>query len=307
MNTTIDKSRFASTIAVTRYRKSELDENGRPHRWGARQFKSNQIVLETDEFIFVSHRPVAEGSALPRLVTVDPQWSLIEQYATSHTARRGDSLESRGLLQSTLSSDTLERVLQVACDMGRWDIAFMIILRVYRLNALTPAGVIWDRFPHHSQMRVVSDGRLLVPGGLAKTVIERWWAWQGGYHCPTALLHTDFDEYERFMNGIRNPFNLVGVSEDVVISELNIDLPVGVIPPALTAGELGNREWFWGAGVAYLANAQGKVLPYWYVSDRGDVPEVEQLAWSVETRTNVARSMNLPILIARRSSQSFDF
>lgn len=307
---TIDKSRFAQTMTVTRLAKTELDEHGQSRRWGAKRFKPNQIVLESDEFIFVARSPVEEGSSVPTLVTLDPSWSLMEQFASEKTGRvqrTGDSVESRGLLRSTLTSDTLDRVLQVACDMGRWDIAFMIILRVFRLEALTPAGVIWDRFPHHSQMRVVSDGKLLVPSGVAKTVIERWWAWQGGYHCPTSTLHTDYEEYDKFMDGLRNPFQLVGTSEDNVKSELNIDLPVGSIPPALTAADLAGRDWFWGAGVAYLVNAQGKVLPYWYVSDRSDVPEVEQLAWDASTRTNVARSMNLPILVARRSSPSFDF
>lgn len=299
----IDKNRFAQLTKVSRFHRSELDENGAPRRFGSRKFDQKQVVLETDQFVFVTRNEVAEGIEIPRMVALDPRWTLVEAFATNTLRGTRGGVDSRGVLTTSLTSETLERALQIACDMGRWDIAYMMILRVYGLAPLTPQSVIWERFPHASQMRVVSDSKLLVPSGLAKTIIERWWAWQGGYHGTS--IHVDYEEYERFMNGIRNPFTLVGTSEAAVRSELNIELPVGVIPPALAPADLAGRAWYYGDGVAYLANSQGKVLPYWYVSgSEGStiLPESE-LAWGAEVRTNVARSMNLPILIMRRSSQ----
>lgn len=40
-----------------------------------------------NEFIFVARTPVEEGSSVPTLVTLDPSWSLMEQFASEKTGR----------------------------------------------------------------------------------------------------------------------------------------------------------------------------------------------------------------------------
>lgn len=306
MSQTLDKSRFATTMTVSRYAKADLDDQGRPTRFNAKPFTPNQVVLETDDFVFVSRVPVAQGTTIPRLVNVDPKWTLSEQFATKVTlGAGGDAPQVHNLMGHLEASDDLDRALQAACDMGRWDVAFMMVLKVWDLGEMSPASVLWDRFPHASRMSVVSGGRLFVPGGLTKTVIENWWAWQGGYHCPRDLLWTDWDEYERVMLGIRNPFRLAGIPNGPVLTK-RTDRPVAVAPPALDPSDF-TRPWLEGRGVAYLANAQGDVLPYWFVARpdgaQGQVAE-DQLAWGEDVRNRLASQMNLPVLIARKSSVS---
>ena len=306
MSQTIDKSRFATSMAVSRYAKSELDDQGRPTRFNAKPFTKNQIVVETDDFVLVSRVPVAAGTTIPRLVNVDPQWTLAEQFATKITlGAKGDAPQVHNLMAPLEASDDLDRALQAACDMGRWDVAYMMVIKVWDLGELSPTSIIWDRFPHASRMSVVSDGRLFVPGGVTKLVIENWWAWQGGYHCPRQTLWTDWVEYDRVMASLRNPFKLAGMLSEPKLTS-RTDRPVAAIPAALDPRDI-TRSWKEGRGVAYLANAKGDVLPYWFVTGsvgaQGQIAE-DQLAWGEDVRNHLARQMNLPVLVARRSSVS---
>lgn len=300
----IDKSKFVGAMKVARHAKASLDAQGNPTRWNSRPWNPNQIVLETDKFVFVSRMAVAPGQEIPRMVETERGWTLMEEYASRLTSRP-NKLKPRGFAQYGLwGSEELDRGLQVACDMGRWDIAFMMVVKTWGLGEIAPNEVLWDSFPHTSTMSVVSQGRLFIPSGLTKQVIENWWAWQGGYHSPKATLWTDWDEYEAVMRGLRNPFKLGGVPDDIGVVRLSrTERPLGVVPPALTPGDLSGREWWYGAGVAYIANHTGTVLPYWYVSAAdGSRGNVEELAWGSGVRNNLSRQMNLPVLIARQSS-----
>ena len=306
MSQPLDKSRFATSMLVSRYAKSELDDQGRPTRFNAKPFTPNQVVVETGDFVFVSRVPVAPGTTIPRLVDLDPQWTLAEQFATTMTlGAGGDAPQVHNLMAPLESSDDLDRALQVACDMGRWDVAYMMGLKVWDLGELAPASILWDRFPHLSRMSVVSDGRLFVPGGLTKKIIEQWWAWQGGYHSPREFLWTDWDEYDRVMGSIRNPFKIAGMLMPPTLTK-RTDRPVAAAPAALDPADI-PLAWMEGRGVAYLANAKGDVLPYWFVTSsvgaQGQVSE-DQLAWGEDVRNRLARQMNLPVLVARRSSIS---
>lgn len=298
----LDPTKFASGMRVTRHAKETLDDQGRPTRWNSKPWKANQVVLEDSKYIYVSRQPVGEGTAIPRMVEIVRGWTLVEAYAGSLVG--SPSLTpGRGLgAIKPWNSDDLDRGLQVACDMGRWDIAYMMVVEVWGLGEVGPADVLWDTFPHISAMSVVSGGRLFVPAGLTRTVVENWWAWQGGYHNPRGTLWTDWDEYGRVMAGLRNPFKLGAVPANLGVLQPS-ERPVGQAPRALDPAELAGREWWWGQGVAYLANARGTVLPYWYVTgDQGATGHVEELAWGADVRNKLSRQMNLPVLIARRSS-----
>lgn len=308
---TVDRSRFAQSMTVTRHFKNELDAAGRPTAFNSKPFEPNQIVMESDEFVFVSRVPLTAGSAIPRMIEVEPGWSLVDQFASRASVPvplRGQAVVPRGFATPVESNEGLDKALQVACDMGRWDIAFMMVVKVWDLGVVTPSSVVWETFPHHSVMSVVTEaaggGRLTVfsPAGLSRTVIERWWAWQGGYHNKRASLWVDWTEYKAVMEGLRNPFNLAGQPghpETIKASKR----PVALVPGALAPSDLTGKAWFWGDGVAYLANSRGEVLPYWFVSGKdGAQGEVAELAWGEDVRNRLGRQMNLPILIARRSS-----
>ena len=295
----IDKSRFISSMKVSRHSKASLDDAGRPTKFNAKPWEPNQVVLESDDFIYVSRVPVAPGAEIPRMVDVSPSWTLMEEYASRQVVSEGRILGARGLATSTWTSEDLDRALQVACDMGRWDIAYMMVLKTWDLTELSPTAFLWESFPHTSQLSIVSGGRVFSPGGLTKTVLESWWAWQGGYHCPKATLYTDWGEFAQVMGGLRNPYALVGITPMVIGSQ---DFPAGVLPPSLNPKKI-KSDWWWGQGVAYLANSKGIVLPYWFVtSDAGSRGSIEELAWGSTVRNSMSRKMNLPVLIARRSS-----
>lgn len=298
----LDKSRFAQAVKVTRHDRSTLDESGNPTKYQAKPWKPNQIVLDTERYIYVSRLPVEAGTEIPRMVDVNPGWTLMEEYASRTLTHKPRDTPTRGGTHSPSRNQDLDRALQVACDMGRWDIAFMMVVRHWDLGAVKPDSIVWETFPHTSQMSVISDGRLFTPAGLSKVVIENWWAWQGGYHCPGSVLWVDWDEYAAFMNGIRNPFKLAGVPdmEERISSE---ERPVGQVPGALNPSDLAGRAWWWGQGVAYLANHLGTVLPYWFVtSEDGSTGRVGELAWGPSVRNSLSRKMNLPVLIARKSN-----
>lgn len=295
----MDRARFAQGTKVTRYAVNEVDSvDGvhRPHLWNAKPFTDDQVVLKTDKFYFVSRAGVAPGTRVPVLSQVSRDWSLVEEYA-QRVSGRPNEMGVRGLGLG-IRSDDLDRGLQTACDMGRWDVAFMMVVRAWDLGGVAPNMVIWDSFPHESSMAVVSGGRLFVPWGVARKVLENWWAAHGGWHCKVPLM-ADWAEYEAVMGGLRNPLRLAGLPETLPSVEKEAR-PVGVVPAALTPADLAERAWAYNDGVAYLANAKGTVLPYWYATGPEGSTGMAEAAWGEDVRNRLMGQMNLPILIARR-------
>lgn len=306
----IDPTHFATGIKATRYKKSETKSVGDQFlvkRFNVKPFTKDDIVYETTEFYFVN-RNRSNLKDLPLLVSFDPGWTLLDEIMSERVGHRSNVRDlDRGISQIVpLSLAEVDRALNIAQDMGRWDMAYLMILDLFDLDWLTKSDVLWERFPHRSAMSVIVDNRLFVPTGAMKEVIEKWWALNGGYHGPTKLYAPTPSEYEEFMNGLRNPFLLAGVDKNIAKNKIaNSMLPVGYKPEELRAERLVGREWWSHDHVAYLADGDGVVLPYWFV-DKNNGKEPSRVGWDLKLRKQLAASMHLPLLLKRQVEQHYE-
>lgn len=290
-------------MRVSRYEKGSVDLNGdvfRCRRVNSRPFYADQIVHETDHFYFVN--PIRTNKvdiSAPRLV--ERSWNLVDEIAIGRTGKADIAGLNRGVSElPPLTIVELDRALNMAQDMGRWDMAFRMILDLYAVEELDKASVVWERFPHRSAMAVIVGDRMIAPGGAAKDVIEKWWAYNGGYHGPSRVYLPADSEYKQFMTGVRNPFTLCGVDRAIHRERIaRALLPVAHLPGELTAERLAGREWWSHDRVAYLADVDGVVLPYWYVNENNG-REPNRVAWDEQFRKRLASHMLLPLLVQRR-------
>lgn len=306
----IDPKNFATGIKATRYAKDEVKLSGDQYtvrRFGSKPFTKEAIVYETSEFYFVN-RDQTSVRDMPLLVSFDHTWTLLDEIMSERVGHRSNVRDlDRGIshvLPLTLTD--VDRAINIAQDMGRWDMAYAMILDLFGLAWLHKSDVIWERFPHRSAMSVIVDKRLFTPAGAMKEVIEKWWALNGGYHGASKLFAPTKTEYEEFMLGLRNPFLLAGVDKSVAKNKINNSmLPLGHKPEELRAERLVGRDWWSHDHVAYLADSDGVVLPYWFVDqDNGKLPS--RVGWDSELRKKLAASMNLPLLIKRQVEQHYE-
>lgn len=305
----LDPERFVSGVRAIRHPKNvTIEDTEKPGFFRVlgmpvRHFESAQILMETPTYYLVSPVKMANRKNDILTVNVESGWNLLEAFARGKKMTRGqdtDTLVRPGFGVDPITMDDIDRALNVLQDMGRWDIAFRSVLDILGMSTCPASSVVWEKFPHKSKMLVMTGPTTGVYlAGCMKDVIEKWWAYCGGYHNPTGSVYVVPDaEYEDFLRGVRNPFMLAGVNIRAAQERIAGCLhPVTFLPEDLTAENLGNRPFWVHRGVVYLADVDGFVLPYWYGNMKGEAPS--EVGWNREMRRALAGHMNLPLLVQR--------
>ena len=303
----LDPSRFVSGVLAQRFlRKDTIEDPERPGHFSVmgmpvRRFEADRILVETPDYYLVSPVRLVGRKTDILSVNMDPSWSILDAFVQGK-ARPQDTngLVRPGFGVEPVTMADVDRVLNVLQDMGRWDIAFRAILDLLGMASCPPSSVVWEKFPHKSKMLLMTDKSTGVYlAGCMKDVVEKWWAYCGGYHNPQGSLYVvPDDEYNDFLAGIRNPFQLAGVNPYAAKERIAKQLhPVVFLQEDLTEEALGDRPYWVHRGIVYLADTDGFVLPYWYGNMKG--PRPEGFGWNRELRRGLAGHMNLPLLVQR--------
>lgn len=306
---TLDTSKFISGVRAARYYKKQvLEDSAVPDKFqvlmtGRKAFMRDQIIMETDDVYIVS--PIRFNNRSNDLIAVnmDSGWSLLTDFLDQTRYGRPSNtndLVRPGFGVEPIAMSDVDRALNVLQDMGRWDIAFRLVANLVGLAGVRPDDIRWEKFPHKSKMLLMTSKNTgLFLTGAMKDVVEKWWAYTGGWHNPCAFIYMPDDkEYREFMNGLRNPFVLAGVNREAAREVIEQNLhPVESTFPDLTEADLAGRDFWVHRGVIYLADTEGSVLPYWFGTASG--PEPERVGWDESTRKLLAGHMNLPLLVQR--------
>lgn len=315
----LDPSKFVSGVKARRYQKDLVVVEGdvyRPLQFNRPTFTKEQIVLETPDCYVVSPVKLKDRQNTVISVNLDAGWNLLTEFMTGTKTKDSTGEDTDGLVRpgfgiEPVFMDDVDRVLNVLQDMGRWDIAFGLIARLLGLGQAVPASwVVWEKFPHKSKMLLMTtSNRGIFLSGCMKDVVEKWWAYCGGYHNPKGWIYQpDSKEYQDFMAGVRNPYRLAGVTERAAYERIEKELvPVEAIPDDIKLSELGGREYLTWKGLVYLKDATGSMLPYWYCSGSQDASSRPlRVGWDSEMRNRLAGHMNLPLLVQRTVEKTLD-
>lgn len=306
---TLDTSKFVSGVRASRYYKNQVVEDAEvPDKFqvliaGRKPFMRDQIIMETDDVYIVS--PIRFKGRQNDVIAshLDSGWSVLTDFLDHTQYGRPTStndLVRPGFGVEPIAMADVDRAINVLQDMGRWDIAFRLVANLVGMASVRPSDIRWEKFPHKSKMLLMTSKNTgLFLSGAMKDVVEKWWAYNGGYHCPTPVLYMPGDkDYKEFMDGLRNPFVLAGVNREAAREVIERNLhPVEQDIGDLGADDLGSRRFWAYKGVIYLEDTEGNVLPYWFGTLVG--PEPERIGWDETTRKSLARHMNLPLLVQR--------
>lgn len=313
----LEPSRFASGVRASRYDKKnvvvEADGSGmiKPLVFGKKPFHKNQILVETDEYYIVSpvvleHRAV--GDVLS--VCLDPGWNIVTEMLTGRNRTKGEDsgkLLRPGFGHEVIYRADIDRAINVLQDMGRWDVAFRLVLDLLDMDTCPATAVLWEKFPHKSKMLLLTSPTTgIYLGGAMKDVVEKWWAYCGGYHNKKGQVYImPRDEYDEFMKGVRNPFVLAGVDREAsrIVLRSNFH-PVAFQPEDITAAHVSGRKYWVFDRVIYLADVDGYVLPYWYTNMDNTAETPERVGWDRDMTKKLAAHMNLPLLVQRKVEAS---
>jgi len=305
----LDPSKFSSGIKARSYPKNMVVVEGeifRPLNFGHPSFTRDQIVLETSDVYVVSPIKLKDRQNTVISLNLDPGWNILSEFMAGTRGKGGEGEDTDGLVRPGFGIEPVfaadvDKVLNVLQDMGRWDIAFGLVCRLLGIGQVPSSWVVWEKFPHKSKMLLMTGpNRGIFLSGCLKDVVEKWWAYCGGYHNPKNYVYQPSDkEYREFMLGVRNPYKLAGVSDKVARERLERELvPVETIPDDLPASVLEDRRHLVWKGIAYLADPTGSLLPYWFSSGSGNV-RPDRVGWDSEMRNRLAGHMNLPLLVQR--------
>lgn len=312
---TSSNTKFAASARASRYEKDKVTKGDgedmyKPLSFGRKPFHKSQILVETDKFFVVSPIRV-EKTGGDELISVclNPGWSLVTEIATGATklswGQDTSTILRPGFGHETVHMVDVDKALNVLQDMGRWDIAFKVVMDLLNVqgDVVPAASVTWEKFPHKSKMLFFTSERTgIYLGGVMKDVVEKWWAYCGGYHNKSGLIPVvPRDEYDDFMAGVRNPFVLAGVDRGAIYAMIAKHLhPVEWLPEDITLEMVGARKYWVHDRVIYLVDTDGFVLPYWYTNIE-DGPAPEHIAWDKDMVRKLAGYMNLPLLVQRRT------
>lgn len=258
-----------------------------------RTWHRDQVLLETETDLYLSPVRLVAGS----LQTAGGirGWNLMEQYLNGDIAPRGSTATPReDFNRPTVMYSDIDRALNVMQDMGRWDVAFRMVLDLYDMPGMGPFDVVWETFPHKSKMLLMTGPNTGVHlGGACKDVVEHWWALNGGYHAKRIHV-VDDKEFDNVMNGIRNPYRLAGVNRDAARERVARDLhsvKVSRDPIAAWSGDYRVVD-----GVLYVPDAGGTYSPWWATTLIG---EPCAAAWDKKFRRELAGELGIPLLVRR--------
>lgn len=193
------------------------------------------------------------------------------------------------VLRNPFASKDLDRVLNVCQDMGQWPWAYCVMLDVLGLKAMSPRNVVWDGPAHTSALGVLANGRVIWLAGVARQVIEYWFAAHGGYHCKHDLFVADRSEYDRACDSVASPWSVAGVTR--VFDGLNMEWALANVSNEL---EPLPTDYVSADSVLYRTDADKRIQPMGYAKrDTGTRPP--KLAWDSKARLGLLSKMNVPL------------
>lgn len=309
--TTLEIDKFAQAIRCRRVPRalvpSAPDNLGMYHvTAGARirPWRDSQVLLTTEDFVYVLPNAMTAGNPLDLLTAARTTRAFALLPLFEKDLGKGGKV---GRVQieawaEPLSSLDLDRAVNVCQDLGRWDMAVLLILSLFGSPPFDPESIQWAGFPHTSRMAFVFEdsthgARGFIPSGATKQVLEAWWAVNGGYHAASIWLPAA-DEFRAFMEGAQNPWAAVGVDPGVVGRQLRADL-LPVLHPR-PSGRWDSRYASSSGGVGYRGDENGVVRPFYFVTGTPPAtPVPEKVAWGKEFRDELVRHMGLPIFVVR--------
>lgn len=299
----IDVSKFSHGVRCRRIEKlrTSVDGDVLYYKPGSvkspRVYDRSQVLLEDDTYYYVSPVKVVGSKAAP-IKAADTTWASGSAFTAAlakDVGADGRAIPKRTVMDS-IASDDFDKVLSVCTDMGRYDIAWRLVVSHLDLPLQMPVSYVqWEKFPHKSAMILMtSEHTAVAPAGMVAHVVDRWWALNGGYH-GSFMYNIGAREYSQFMNSIRNPYKVAGVIPGNILLGRQYHAAYQMPPNAKKPSD-GRKSWVYN-GILYLADVDGVVLPYWYTSSRGARPE--KVAWDADVRRALANELGLPISLAR--------